>query len=41
MFNRAQPSIENIVNKIKEEAALWARAGQDLRMMLPQTWDVH
>jgi hypothetical protein len=42
VFNGAQPSINTVVNNIKEEAALWARAGaQGLRLILPQTWDVH
>lgn len=42
VFNAAQLSIENVVNKIKEEASLRARAGaRGLRIILPQTWDVH
>jgi hypothetical protein len=42
MFNGAQPSISTVVNNIKEEAVLWARAGaQGLPLILPQTWDVH
>jgi nuclear pore complex protein Nup210 len=42
VFNGAQPYINNVINKIKEEAVLWTRAGaQGLRMILPQTWDVH
>jgi hypothetical protein len=42
VFNGAQPSIDNVVSKINEEAALWERAGaQGLRVIMPQTWDVH
>jgi hypothetical protein len=42
VFNGAQPSISNVINKIKEQAALCARAGaQGLHMILPQTWDVY
>uniref|UniRef100_A0A8I6Y5C4 Reverse transcriptase zinc-binding domain-containing protein n=1 Tax=Hordeum vulgare subsp. vulgare TaxID=112509 RepID=A0A8I6Y5C4_HORVV len=42
VFDRAQPSIAALMSKIKEEATLWARAGaKGLRVILPQTWDVH
>jgi hypothetical protein len=42
VFNGARPSINTVINNIKEVAALWARAGaQGLRVILPQTWDVH
>ena len=42
VFNAATPSTSVLVAKIKEEAALWATAGaRGLRVILPQTWDVH
>lgn len=42
VFKGAQPSVSNLVAKIKDEAALWTRAGASgLRDTLPQTWDVH
>ena len=42
VFNAATPSTNILVNKIKDEAALWARAGAlGLRAIIPQTWDVH
>ena len=42
VFNRGQPSTTDLLTKIKDEAALWARAGAlGLRAILPQTWDVH
>jgi hypothetical protein len=41
-FNIAQPNIASILNRIKAEARLWARAGAiGLRVYLPETWDVH
>ena len=41
VFERASPSIAALMTKIKEEAALWARAGAlGLRALTPQTWDV-
>ena len=40
-FDDNLPSIHSLINKVKEEAALWARAGAaGLRAILP-TWDVH
>uniref|UniRef100_A0A453BY99 CN hydrolase domain-containing protein n=1 Tax=Aegilops tauschii subsp. strangulata TaxID=200361 RepID=A0A453BY99_AEGTS len=42
VFNAATPSTSVLVARIKEEAALWATAGaRGLRVILPQTWDVH
>uniref|UniRef100_A0A453I3R4 Uncharacterized protein n=1 Tax=Aegilops tauschii subsp. strangulata TaxID=200361 RepID=A0A453I3R4_AEGTS len=42
IFNGARPSMNTIVAKIKEEAALWANAGAlGLKAITPQTWDVH
>ena len=42
VFDGDQPSINRLIANIKEEAALWARAGAlGLRALLPQTWDVH
>ena len=42
VFNAATPSTDVLVSKIKDEAALWARAGAlGLRAILPNTWDVH
>uniref|UniRef100_A0A453A1Y5 Uncharacterized protein n=1 Tax=Aegilops tauschii subsp. strangulata TaxID=200361 RepID=A0A453A1Y5_AEGTS len=42
VFEGAQPSVSNLIAKIKDEAALWARAGASrIRDSLPQTWDVH
>uniref|UniRef100_A0A453GTY7 Uncharacterized protein n=1 Tax=Aegilops tauschii subsp. strangulata TaxID=200361 RepID=A0A453GTY7_AEGTS len=42
VFNGGRPSVNTLLTKIKEEAALWASAGAlGLRAMTPQTWDVH
>ena len=42
VFNGARPSTYDLVARIRDEAALWARAGAlGLRAILPQTWDVH
>jgi hypothetical protein len=42
VFDRAQPSVHDLVNEIFEEAALWARAGaKGIRVVLLTTWDVH
>ncbi|KAE8812005.1 SWI/SNF complex subunit SWI3C [Hordeum vulgare] len=41
-FERAQPSSLQLLSNIKEEATAWANAGaRGLRVVLPQTWDVH
>ncbi|XP_044348781.1 uncharacterized protein [Triticum aestivum] len=41
-FNCGRPSANDLLTKIKDEAALWARAGAlGLRAIVPQTWDVH
>ena len=38
----ARPSCSNTLVTIKSEANLWARAGAlGLRVLLPNTWDVH
>jgi hypothetical protein len=42
IFNNARPSVTNLVNKIKEEAIQWVRAGATgLGVVLPVIWDVH
>jgi hypothetical protein len=42
VFENAQPSITTLVTGIRDEAALWAKAGAaGLGAILPQTWDVH
>jgi hypothetical protein len=42
VFNGAQPSATRLIEQIKKEAALWAQAGaHGLRVVLPQSWDVH
>ena len=42
VFEGATPSVTSLTARIKDEAALWARAGAlGLRAILPQTWDVH
>ena len=42
VFDNATPSIESLVDRIKDEARCWAKAGaQGLRVVLPTTWDVH
>ena len=42
VFEGAQPTVGNLVAKIKDEAALWVKAGAaGLRDTMPQTWDVH
>uniref|UniRef100_A0A453I916 Reverse transcriptase zinc-binding domain-containing protein n=1 Tax=Aegilops tauschii subsp. strangulata TaxID=200361 RepID=A0A453I916_AEGTS len=42
VFEGTPPSVTSLTARIKEEAALWARAGAfGLLAILPQTWDVH
>jgi nuclear pore complex protein Nup210 len=42
VFNRAQPSIPDLVHKIKDEVMLWVKAGaKGLSDVVPTTWDVH
>ena len=42
VFEGARPTIHTLVDKIKDEARLWATAGaKGLRVILPSTWDVH
>jgi hypothetical protein len=42
IFEQARPSASALIGQIKNEAALWARAGATgLRDVLPMTWDVH
>jgi hypothetical protein len=39
---QARPSVGFLVNKIKDEAASWVKAGaKGLRDVVPTTWDVH
>ncbi|KAE8767191.1 Myosin-J heavy chain [Hordeum vulgare] len=42
VFDGEQPSMTLLSARIREEAALWVRAGAvGLRVVLPITWDVH
>jgi hypothetical protein len=42
VFNTAHPSSSTLVARIKDEAALWAKAGAlGLRAILSPIWDVH
>lgn len=42
VFERAHPSVTDLSNKIREEAASWVKAGaKGLRDAIPTTWDVH
>ena len=42
VFNRAQPSMQVLMAKIRDEAALWARSGAlGLKAIILQTWDVN
>uniref|UniRef100_A0A453I0G4 Reverse transcriptase zinc-binding domain-containing protein n=1 Tax=Aegilops tauschii subsp. strangulata TaxID=200361 RepID=A0A453I0G4_AEGTS len=42
VFDNAMPSIDSLVDRIKDEARCWAKAGaQGLRVVLPTSWDVH
>jgi hypothetical protein len=42
VFQRACPSVGFLVNKLKDEAASWVKAGaKGLRDVVPTTWDVH
>jgi hypothetical protein len=42
IFDRAKPSVQNLLDKIKDEARLWVTAGaKGLRDVWPTTWDVH
>lgn len=42
VFEGDQPSVHLLTQKIKAEAALWARArASGLRLVIPSTWDVH
>jgi hypothetical protein len=42
VFDRAKPSVQSFLDKIKEEARLWVTVGaKGLRDMWPTTWDVH
>jgi len=41
-FDHVNPLIDELVDKIKDEARCWAKAGaQGLRVVLPASWDVH
>ena len=42
VFDNATPSLGTLVDRIKEEAGSWAKAGATgLRVVLPPSWDVH
>jgi hypothetical protein len=42
IFNNARPSVTNLVNRIKEEAMQWVRAGATgLGAVLAVIWDFH
>ena len=42
VFYEDRPSVHLLTEKIRAEAALWARAGAaSLRLVIPNTWDVH
>ena len=42
VFDSATPSLGTLVDRIKEEADSWAKAGAvGLRVVLPPLWDVH
>uniref|UniRef100_A0A453F1H1 Uncharacterized protein n=1 Tax=Aegilops tauschii subsp. strangulata TaxID=200361 RepID=A0A453F1H1_AEGTS len=42
VFDNARPSMDVLVDRIKDEAKCWAQAGeQGLRVVLPAPWDVH
>jgi hypothetical protein len=42
VFERTQPSAQDLISRIKEEAMAWIRAGaKGLRDVVPTTWDVH
>uniref|UniRef100_A0A453IF66 Uncharacterized protein n=1 Tax=Aegilops tauschii subsp. strangulata TaxID=200361 RepID=A0A453IF66_AEGTS len=42
VFDSATPSMNTLLDRIKDEACSWVAAGAPgLRLVLPQTWDVH
>lgn len=42
VFDNARPSLHTLVDRIKDAARSWAEAGATgLRVVLPQSWDVH
>ncbi|EMS49852.1 SWI/SNF complex subunit SWI3C [Triticum urartu] len=42
VFDNAMPFLNTLLDSIKDEARSWAAAGAPgLRLVLPQTWDVH
>ena len=42
IFDNASPSMNTLLDRIKDEACSWAAAGAPgLRLVLPQTWDMH
>lgn len=42
VFDRAQPSTQNLMAKIKEEATMWAQArALGLKAVLPTTWEIN
>uniref|UniRef100_A0A453I0V2 Uncharacterized protein n=1 Tax=Aegilops tauschii subsp. strangulata TaxID=200361 RepID=A0A453I0V2_AEGTS len=41
-FDNERPSLHTLVDRFKDDAHSWAQAGATgLRIVLPQTWDVH
>jgi nuclear pore complex protein Nup210 len=42
VFDTAEPSVQSLLDKIKDEARLWVTAGaKGLRDVWPTTWNVH
>jgi hypothetical protein len=42
MCDSDQPLVAQLLDRIREEAALWAKVGAaGLRVIIPSTWDVH
>jgi hypothetical protein len=42
IFENEQPPVTKLLERIRVEAALWAKAGAaGLRIIIPTTWDVH
>lgn len=42
VINNARPSIDSLVDRIKDKVRCWGKAGaQGLKVVLPTSWDVH
>jgi hypothetical protein len=42
MCDSDQPLVALLLDRIREEAVLWAKVGAaGLRVIIPSTWDVH